>query len=119
LGLFLCQQEFIEDHYKGKADEYLEAIAELSDLRQVRKKKQTRAAQTRVYWGRLPFIFIFYFLKNFLLIMMLTKIVNKPQKQNRNHFLQFSFEIILKKCVALFLFLFHFGFILFIFIIRP
>ncbi|XP_046646786.1 rhophilin-2-like isoform X1 [Daphnia pulicaria] len=26
--------EFIEDHYKGKADEYLEAIAELSDLRQ-------------------------------------------------------------------------------------
>jgi hypothetical protein len=38
LGLFLCQQEFIEDHYKGKADEYLEAIAELSDLRQVRKK---------------------------------------------------------------------------------
>jgi hypothetical protein len=51
--------------------------------------------------------------------MMLTKIVNKPQKQNRNHFLQFSFEIILKNFVALFLFLFHFGFILFIFIIRP
>lgn len=29
-------QEFIGDHYKDKADDYVEAIAELSDLRQVR-----------------------------------------------------------------------------------
>jgi len=108
------KQEFIEDHYKAKADDYLEAIAELSDLRQVRTQTKTGATQTRLFGSSAFFIWIlFIFFK--LPVMISTKNSETNPKQNRNHFsTKFCLHF---KIFWLFFFFFPILFIIFCFIL--
>lgn len=98
--VLLIGQEFIEDHYKDKADDYVEAIAELSDLRQVYAMWITRATSENLFIGVIGFSCFLFFL---LPVMILFRIRNskgenyfKKKRAKTNNFKSlFSFFLLI------------------------